>query len=152
MDAFLTPAHIKMIEYMQNETDESSRSIFLQNDYKVNASQNVQIVETDLSKESKTKIQDFIINLIRQNERLVIPCAYKKYAEVLRDAIEKNVPEARVVVYHGEDEKLEEDGSFHKELKKSHFDDVESAWINYDVVIYTATLCAGVSFNMPHFD
>jgi hypothetical protein len=35
---------------------------------------------------------------------------------------------------------------------KEDFDDVNSTFIKYDVIIYTPTLTAGVSFEASHFD
>lgn len=37
------------------------------------------------------------------------------------------------------------------DLKKTHFSELE-IWGNYDVVIYTGVITAGVNFDFDHFD
>ena len=39
-----------------------------------------------------------------------------------------------------------------KDIKKEHFKDVEKYWEDCDLLIYTSTLTAGVSFEKVHFD
>jgi len=36
--------------------------------------------------------------------------------------------------------------------KSEEFKNVNAIWPNYDVVLYTGTLTAGVSFEVAHFD
>lgn len=37
-------------------------------------------------------------------------------------------------------------------IKHDDFKDVKTAWADADVLIYTGTLTAGVSFELEHFD
>ncbi len=39
-----------------------------------------------------------------------------------------------------------------KDIKEEHFKNVELYWTDCDLLIYTSTLTAGVSFEKVHFD
>lgn len=63
--------------------------------------------------------------------------------------------EFNIYYYHGDDLKTEEvEGEilYHREIKKSHFQDVAKHWSKSDMLLYTGTLVAGVDFSMSHFD
>lgn len=55
--------------------------------------------------------------------------------------------------YHGDDNEYDEDsGLFNKEIKWIDLKDTIKSWGSADVLIYTSTICAGVDFNIEHFD
>lgn len=39
-----------------------------------------------------------------------------------------------------------------KAIKAEHFKDVHQHWTNYQVILYSPTLTAGVSFELEYFD
>lgn len=58
-----------------------------------------------------------------------------------------------IKIYHGEDARVEE---HHTEnmatIKHRDFKDVNEAWKDVDLLVYTSTLTAGISFNLKRFD
>jgi hypothetical protein len=63
----------------------------------------------------------------------------------------ESTPELRIKYYDGVDAKMHGTQSMAL-LKHTDFKDVNTAWKDADVLIYTGTLTAGVSFELEHFD
>jgi len=64
-------------------------------------------------------------------------------AHALKGYIKYNYPFKNVKLYHG---KMEE------KIKTQHFGNVNKYWKNYDIIIATPVVTAGVSFEEEHFD
>jgi len=56
-----------------------------------------------------------------------------------------------VKYYDGEDAKVYDNKSMAK-IKAEDFTDVNKAWADCDILIYTGTLTAGISFELERFD
>tara|TARA_B110000208_G_C11800888_1_gene442264 strand:+ start:2704 stop:5829 length:3126 start_codon:yes stop_codon:yes gene_type:complete len=85
-----------------------------------------------------------ILNLVTQNKKLVIPMASNNKAKDLNILLNKYFTDKKILLIHKET-------SDEDKLKK--LINVNNDWVNYDVVIYTPTVCMGVSFDIPkHFD
>lgn len=68
------------------------------------------------------------------------------------DIIVQNIPsDKRIKYYNGIDERLDDDGVMHRDTKRNDFRDI-SCLDQCDVLIYTSTLTAGVSYDNQHFD
>jgi hypothetical protein len=80
---------------------------------------------------------------LRDGQRLVIPVNSLKSANTLDRMIREEFPERRVALYSSET---------CPEKKKNDFENVKEAWGGLDVLIYTPTCSAGVSFEDPHYD
>jgi hypothetical protein len=84
-----------------------------------------------------------LLLFIMNNKKIVVPMASNSKAKDLYTKLKNDFPEKNILLIHKEtsdDEKL-------KKLLK-----VNEIWVNYDVVIYTPTVCMGVSFESVHFD
>jgi hypothetical protein len=57
----------------------------------------------------------------------------------------------KIYFYHGKDEKIDDNGQYHRDNKWNDFVD-NSIWTTCDLLIYTSTLTAGVDFNYDSFD
>lgn len=58
----------------------------------------------------------------------------------------------KIMCYHGDNEMYEEDASgTHQDLKDAHFKNVNAVWSQYQIVIHTSTVTAGISFDGDHF-
>lgn len=66
----------------------------------------------------------------------------KKQAKAIRESIEKAQPSARIKYYDSDSTAKE----------RENFNDVNAAWSEVDVVIYTSIILAGCSFELKHFD
>ena len=77
------------------------------------------------------------------NKKIAIPMASNNKAKDLLSLLEIRYPNKRVLLIHKEtkdEDKL-------KQLQK-----VNETWVKYDIVIYTPTVCMGVSFDPTYFD
>jgi len=80
---------------------------------------------------------------LRAGSRIVIPTNSLTEARAYEEAICREFPKKRVMLYSSETPPSE---------KARHFGDVHSYWGDLDVLIFTPTCSAGVSFELEHFD
>lgn len=76
-------------------------------------------------------------------KRVVIPISSLTEARGIVNGLKSEFPKLRVYMYSSETSPSE---------KRSHFADVNKFWKNYDVLVYTPTVSAGVSFEQIHYD
>jgi hypothetical protein len=85
-----------------------------------------------------------ICSALRKKQKIVICSLSTEKARWYKEMIESDFPNLKVIYYTG---------SSDCKIKKSDFKDVNQSWSGYDVVIYTPTIEAGVSFEViNHFD
>lgn len=80
---------------------------------------------------------------IQAGEKISIPTSSLEEAKTIHSYIVKKFPTVRVNIYSSETSMQE---------KQEHFNNVNEYWKQYDVIIYTPTVSAGVSFEEEHFD
>lgn len=85
---------------------------------------------------------NFIMEEIEDNKKLVIPMASNNKAKDLLIKINQDYPDKKVLLIHKE---TSDEEKILKILK------VNETWINYDIVIYTPSVCMGVSFDVPDY-
>ena len=82
-----------------------------------------------------------IDELVSHNKKLIIPMASNNKAKDLKQTIRKNHPEKSVLLIHKETS--EED-------KMVQIYNVDEEWTKYDIVIYTPSVCMGVSYDVKN--
>lgn len=80
---------------------------------------------------------------IRKGKRVAIPASSLNMASAIADVIRRRHPDIQLMLYSSETE---------QSVKAEHFANVNEWWAKYDVIVYTPTVTAGVSFEMAHFD
>lgn len=80
---------------------------------------------------------------ITAGKRVAVPTSSLNTANAIADIVRRRHPATNLIVYSSETEQA---------VKSAHFSNVNVEWCKYDVVIYTPTLTAGVSFEAKHFD
>ena len=80
---------------------------------------------------------------LMDNKKLAIPMASNNKAKDLYTKLKNDFPNKKIFLIHKETS---------DEEKLSELIKVNSTWVKYDVVIYTPTVCMGVSFDPIHFD
>lgn len=108
--------------YLENETTKNNKTL--------NIVENEQLFITD------------IIKTLKQNKKIVI-CSLstepiKKYIQI----IENKFKDIKIVHYTGKSD---------NKIKKDDFKDVNTSWCKYDIIFYTPTIEAGVSFDIPNY-
>lgn len=83
-----------------------------------------------------------ILEDIEKGKKLAIPMASNNKAKDLKTKIELDFPETRVLLIHKETK---------DEDKISGLMKVNETWCCYDVIIYTPSVCMGVSFDTPDY-
>ena len=84
-----------------------------------------------------------LVKFIMEKKKIVVPMASNSKAKDLYSKLQKDFPEKNILLIHRE---TTDDDKLKKLLK------VNEIWVNYDIVIYTPTVCMGVSFDEIHFD
>ena len=81
---------------------------------------------------------------VKANKKLVIPMASNNKSKDLKTKIELDFPNKNILLIHKETKDEDKIAGLMK---------VNETWITYDVVIYTPSVCMGVSFDVPgYFD
>jgi hypothetical protein len=86
---------------------------------------------------------DHLFERLRAGQRVVLPTNSLVEAEAIEAAIRHRFPEKAVRIYSSRTPPSE---------KERHFADVHTYWSDLDVLIYTPTVSAGVSYELAHFD
>jgi len=84
-----------------------------------------------------------MMSYLSANKRIVLPTNSLLEAKVYKQIIEEHYPNKRIQLYSSE--MLMSD-------KNEHFSNVSHYWAQLDVLIYTPTCSAGISFELEHFD
>ena len=86
---------------------------------------------------------EHLLNAIRKGQKIVVPVNSLKDGKFVEELICRTFKDKKVRLYSSETL---------PSVKKQHFGDVHSYWKDLDVLIYTPTVSAGVSFELKHFD
>jgi len=81
-----------------------------------------------------------VLEAIGEEKKIVIPMASNNKAKDLKTKIEQDYPDKRILLIHKETDDHE---------KVKNLLNVNSTWGLYDVVIYTPSVCMGVSYDIP---
>ena len=81
--------------------------------------------------------------MLQEGKRVVIPTNSLSEAKTLELSIKRSYPEKKVFLYSSETSQSE---------KSLHFGDVDTYWSLLDVLIFTPTCSAGISYELNHFD
>ena len=92
---------------------------------------------------NKEKFLEQISNYILNDKRIAIASNSLTDAKTLYDLCKDIKPNISIQLYTSETL---------QSIKSEHFQNVDKYWTKYDVVIYTPTCSAGVSFEMKYFD
>jgi len=84
-----------------------------------------------------------LIDTLDNKKKVVIPTASNNQAKDLKLLIQNHHPELKVLLIHRETSDNE---------KLNQVINVNEKWSNYDVVIYTPSVCMGISFDDEYFD
>lgn len=80
---------------------------------------------------------------LREGKRVVLPTNSLTEAKAYEEALRREFPKKKVMLYSSETAPSE---------KARHFGDVHTYWSGLDALIYTPTCSAGVSYELEHFD
>lgn len=81
-----------------------------------------------------------VLEAIGENKKIVVPMASNNKAKDLKTKIEQDYPDKRILLIHKETDDHE---------KVKNLLNVNNTWGLYDVIIYTPSVCMGVSYDIP---
>jgi len=90
----------------------------------------------------KAKWLGILYSSVEADERIAVPTSSLAEAKTLRHNLALRYPAKNIRIYSSETKTSE---------KRAHFSDVGLYWSQLDVLIYTPTVSAGVSFEKKHF-
>ena len=117
----------------------------VQNSFKGYTNHTVEVV-TDFT---QSAVMSRILSEYNKGRRIVVPVTSKITAEKIHSELKR--VGCRVGLYTG-DNLFDVDGTLMMDVKKRDFKNVNASWIDFQVVIYTMCLTAGVSFDQSGFD
>lgn len=132
MDAGLTNRTYRVLRAMRDKTN----NLYHYNSY-ANATDDNYYITTD-----KARWLGMLYNAVDSDERIAVPMSSVSEARVLDANLRRRYPGKRVKLYSSETLASE---------KREHFTDVNTYWGELDILIYTPTVSAGVSFERKHF-
>jgi hypothetical protein len=80
---------------------------------------------------------------ITNNKKVVVPVNSLKKAKLIYKYLQENFKEKNICLYSSESDDL---------VKKNDLSNVNKEWLKYDIIIYTPSITAGISFEEAHFD
>ena len=83
-----------------------------------------------------------IIQLLTNNKRIVVSSSTKRFTEIATKQISALFPNKKIMTYNSATD---------QSLIFDHAEKVNDTWTQYDIVIYSPTIGAGLSFERPHF-
>lgn len=133
MDADLSD---RCINYYKNITNVDNKSHFLiKNNYK--AFKDYEIVSM-----YQHDWINKIMTSITENKKMVIAMASNNKAKDLEILIKRDYVDKKILLIHKETK---------DEDKIKNLNNVNTTWIEYDIIIYTPSVCMGVSFDIPDY-
>lgn len=137
MDAFLQDRTFRVLQTMRGFTTHEDDMLFHVNNYKRGKD------DTYLFAETKGEWLARLKSVLDDNKRVFIPTNSLSEAKALHYWITHQYTDKKVGMYSSETKNSE---------KVKAFKDVNTVWSEFDVLIITPTVSAGVSFERVHFD
>jgi hypothetical protein len=82
------------------------------------------------------------VDALNAGERVVVSSTTKRFTDVLARELRARAPDKNVVVYNSDTDRA---------MLMRHALDPHAAWAGCDALVYSPTIGAGVSFELPHF-
>jgi hypothetical protein len=93
----------------------------------------------------KEKLIKTIKQFLSDGKKLVIPTNSKKFCKQITKIINNEFPSLKVLSIYPENKKQNNTNQIEENITTED-------WVNYDVLTYTPTICAGISFEKLHFN
>jgi hypothetical protein len=85
---------------------------------------------------------EYIINTLKQNKNIIVSSSTKTFTEILKEQIKNSCPNIKFMIYNSNTD---------TKITQEHFINPNDIWINYNCIIYSPTISAGISFTQSHF-
>lgn len=123
--------------------EQDKQVTWIQNTYIKPSNRKASITFNTSEKQSKnmsTEVKEKVIKLLNANKKVVVASNSRSFTEALAEVIPSQF---KHIVYNG----LTPDA-----IINEHSHDPHHWWTQYDLIIYSPSISAGVSFELPYFD
>lgn len=138
VDAYMTVRTINVIQSIKRFYGKSPTTTMYRNIYKSHKR-----TKYFLTKDKNDWLGQ-LCYLLQEGERCVVAVNSKRDAQIINLAVTKIVKQRIEIGIYSSDTA--------ESVKKEHFKDVNNYWDKYDLLIYTPTAGAGISFEKNHYD
>jgi hypothetical protein len=132
------------LNYLQNKKNTTTH--YIRNSYVRPTNRKANVIHCDTNGDARINLKGAaitqVVALLNQGKRVVVSSSTKRFTDALSKVIEKDVPAARIIVYNSETDQA---------LLFEHAENLNATWTQYDAVIYSPTIGAGLSFTEAHF-
>ncbi len=135
MDAYITDRTYNLLQLLRSGFED--KCLYHRNSYKNGKD------DTYYFTSSILMWSQLIIDRLGHGDKIVIASSSLKEAEIIYLTLSDHFPEKKIKLYSSETADNE---------KNEHFLDVDTFWAAYEVLIYTPTVSAGLSFEVKHYD
>lgn len=148
MDAELEPKTVQILAQLA----ECDNYKFFINAHKPKTDHQIIVKDfSNLAIEEKSHIVSDVMEMLKRNEKVAVFCTGERFATAIHDMALQTNADLKAKIYTGSDGKKEQ-GKNMAQQKRDDFKNVAEAWKDLDLLIYTGTLTAGISFELEHFD
>ena len=137
MDAGISNRTYRILAQMRPWQGVNTKPLIYHNNTHKNATDDKYFITSD-----KLRWLGVLYATVDADERIAVPMSSLAEAKVLAVNLTKRYPAKRIKLYSAETLNSE---------KRDHFADVNTYWSELDILIYTPTVSAGVSFERKHF-
>jgi hypothetical protein len=139
MDAFLSD---RSLNFVKNFRANRSIQCYI-NKWRHSGRKATPIFYRDMRISKKILVEN-IFKRIRAGENIVLFTSSKGFGDYVMDLFEKNFGDTKKAMFYCKDTD--------DKIMKEHLDDVNKAWIQFNLLIFSPKIIQGVSFDMIHFD
>lgn len=90
----------------------------------------------------RESVEQMLLELLTSGAKIVSPCTSLEQAKAIEKLAREKFPDKKIKIYHRETS---------SEIKAADFANVNEAWDGLDLLIYTPTALAGISFEKHHY-
>jgi hypothetical protein len=133
-----------MVKYL--ESKKNINCYWIKNNYIRDTNRNAQIYinkNTNYRNALEITAIQYIIKALKENKNIVVSSSTKIFTELLKSKIDKECPDIKTMIYNsGTDINIIQNDSINP----------NEIWSQYNCLIYSPTISAGISFTNNHFD
>ncbi len=133
-----------MVEYLEDK--KNIKCYWIKNEYVKETNRNA-VITINNNNTYKSLLEknalDYIINNLTEGKNIVVSSSTKAFTELLKYKLESEYPDIKYIVYNSSTDTL---------TLQKHSINPNDIWTQYQCVIYSPTISAGISFTNLHFD
>jgi hypothetical protein len=131
---------VKHLENLKNV-----RAYWIRNENIRKSNRQANLIRNTESKETESlrlSAMTQIIQALAKGKRIVVSSSIKSFTIALVELVKEKLPHIKFVLYNSDT---------NEDVVAQHAEDLENVWSQYDLLVYSPTIGAGLSFTMAHY-